>query len=175
MALILKKNHSAYTELVNRHTSRFYALAYRTLFDKVTAEDIVQDAFLTLWRAPHRWKLERGAKFTTWFYKIVINLCFDHNKKKTPLPLDEAFDIADECSNLERVFDQDQKQQIIDKAIAQLPEAQRTALNLCFYEKVSNQQAATIMDLKLKALQSLLIRAKNALKKNVKPLVRRAG
>jgi RNA polymerase sigma-70 factor (ECF subfamily) len=57
-----------------------------------------------------------------------------------------------------------QSQQRLEAAIAQLPERQRTALNLCFYESLSNQEAADIMGINLKALQSLLMRAKMTLK-----------
>ena len=109
MKLILHENHFAYTQLVTRHTSRFYALAYRTLLDKVAAEDIVQDAFLQLWRNPHKWNASKGVKFTTWFYKITLNLSLDYNKKKRPLLLDEEFDTQDETSNLECALTQLQK------------------------------------------------------------------
>lgn len=168
MELVLKKNHAAFTELVGRHASRFYALAYRTLFDKVAAEDMVQEAFLKLWRQPEFWQHNVGtARFTTWFYRVVLNLCLDVNKKKKPFLLDEDFDLADEQSDLERVSSHNQQQSLLDQAIARLPEQQRTALNLCFYEKHSNQEAADIMGISLKALQSLLIRSKSALRQQV--------
>jgi RNA polymerase sigma-70 factor, ECF subfamily len=175
MDLVQQEHHPAFSELVTRHTSRFYALAYRTLSDKVASEDIVQEAFLKLWRDPSRWQVGRGAKFTTWFYQITLNLCLDHNKKKKPLPLSEGFDVQDETSGLETRLGENQQQHLMDKAISELPETQRTALNLCFYERVSNQQAADIMGLSLKALQSLLIRAKTSLRDRVRSTIKRAG
>ena len=56
----------------------------------------------------------------------------------------------------------------VEREIAALPERQRTALNLCFDQGVSNQEAADIMGVKLKALQSLLMRAKTTLKERLK-------
>lgn len=167
MELILDRNHQAFTELVTRHSSRFYSLAYRTLFDKVAAQDVVQEAFLKLWRNPQRWNGSKGVKFTTWFYQLTLNLCLDINKKKQPLALTPQWDACDDTSDLERVHHQHQRQQLVDQAIAQLPQTQRTALNLCFYEKRSNQEAADIMGISLKALQSLLIRAKASLRKQL--------
>jgi RNA polymerase sigma-70 factor (ECF subfamily) len=168
MALVLQKDQAAFAELVTRHSSRFYALAYRTLFDKVAAEDAVQEAFVKLWRQPQQWRGdEQAVKFTTWFYRVVVNLCLDINKKKTPFALADGFDVEDDDSNIETQLQQQQQQSLLDSAIAGLPEHQRTAINLCFYEKLSNQQAAEVMGLSLKALQSLLIRAKTALKQRV--------
>jgi len=57
-----------------------------------------------------------------------------------------------------------QKQMILEEAIAALPERQKVALNLCFYEGLSNKDAAQVMDVNVKALESLLMRAKKGLK-----------
>ena len=61
-----------------------------------------------------------------------------------------------------------EKHNVLEKEIAALPERQRTALNLCFDEGLSNQEAAEVMGLKLKALQSLVMRAKTTLKERLK-------
>jgi RNA polymerase sigma-70 factor (ECF subfamily) len=61
-----------------------------------------------------------------------------------------------------------QEQRILEKEIAALPERQRTALNLCFDEGLTNQEAAEVMGLHLKALQSLIMRAKTTLKERMK-------
>ncbi len=58
---------------------------------------------------------------------------------------------------------------MLEKEIAALPDRQRTALNLCFEEGLSNQEAAEVMGLSLKALQSLIMRAKATLKERMKP------
>ena len=61
-----------------------------------------------------------------------------------------------------------QEQNALEKEIAVLPERQRAALNLCFDEGLSNQEAAQVMGINLKALQSLIMRAKTTLKERMK-------
>lgn len=168
LAGIRDGSHDAFGVLVRRHTERFYRLAYRYLQNKEAAEDIVQDAFLKLWEDPARWQPERNVKFTTWFYRIVVNLCLDWQKKKRPLELDEEAELADDREALEEAAIRAQEQKRLEKEIAALPERQRMALNLCFDEGLSNQEAADVMGLSLKALQSLIMRAKTTLKERMK-------
>jgi RNA polymerase sigma-70 factor (ECF subfamily) len=169
LAGIRDGSHDAFGILVRRHTERFYRLAYRYVQNKEAAEDIVQDAFLKLWEDPARWQPERNIKFTTWFYRIVVNLCLDWQKKKRPLQLDEQTELADEREPLDESVIRAQEQKKLEKEIAALPERQRMALNLCFEEGLSNQEAADVMGLSLKAVQSLIMRAKTTLKERMKP------
>jgi RNA polymerase sigma-70 factor (ECF subfamily) len=125
---------------------------------------VVQEAFLKLWHRPQIWVEGKGAKFTTWFYRVVRNMCLDRNKKKQPHPLPEGFEIADDRPGADEQLDRRQKQMELERAIRELPERQQMALDLCFYQGFSNRQAAEIMEIGLKALQSLLMRAKTGLK-----------
>jgi RNA polymerase sigma-70 factor (ECF subfamily) len=168
LALIQGGSHMAFAELVERHTTRFYRLAYRYVQNRETAEDLVQDAFLRLWENPATWQPDRNSKFTTWFYRIVVNLCLDWQKKKRPVLLDEDLPLADERESADEAMIRNQEQRLLEKAIAALPERQRTAVNLCFDEGLSNQEAAEAMGVNLKALQSLIMRAKTTLKERMK-------
>lgn len=173
MEFILNGNHDAFAELVTRHTDKFYSLAYRTLFDKGDAEDVVQECFLKLWDKPKMWSSEKEAKFTTWFYKIIMNACLDGNKKKRPFRLDDNIDVADDSPDVEKELYEKAKIKAVEFYFRKLPKRQQTALNLCFYQGLSNNDAAEIMGLKLKALQSLLMRAKTSLKEGLESF--RAG
>ena len=168
LAHVQSGGHDAFGALVRRHTERFYRLAYRYVQHKETAEDIVQDAFLKLWEDPGKWRPERNSKFTTWFYRIVVNLCLDWRKKKRPVALDEERPLPDERETQDAAMIRAQEQKILEREIATLPERQRTALNLCFDGGLSNQEAADVMGLNLKALQSLIMRAKTTLKERMK-------
>ncbi len=161
-------SHEAFAALVKRHSNRFYSVAYRVIFDKNDAEDIVQEAFLKVWDRPGLWNPGRHAKFTTWFYKVIINLCLDHNKKKKTIALPEDIKLADKQPGQDLLLDAHQKQVILDGFLRKLPERQLLALNLCFYEGLSNKEAAKIIGVKVKALQSLIMRAKTRLKEEVK-------
>ena len=165
---IQEGNHEAFTEIVKRHSKRFYNIAYRLIFNKNDAEDIVQEAFLKMWGKRFLWDESKDAKFTTWFYRGVVNLCLDQNRKKRPEPLSQENQLTDMQEGQEALLYEKQKQKILDRFIKDLPERQQLALNLCFYEGLSNQEAAEIIGVNLKALQSLLMRAKITLKEKVK-------
>ena len=169
LALIQDGSQQAFSVLVQRHTDRFYRLAYRYLQSKEAAEDVIQDAFVKLWEDPGRWQAERNNKFTTWFYRVVVNSCLDWQKKKKPIELGEReLLIADDRETPDITMLHAERQRILEKEMAALPERQRIALNLCFDEGLSNQEAAEVMGLKLKALQSLVMRAKTTLKERLK-------
>lgn len=168
LALIQDGNGQAFALLVERHTQRFYRLAYRYLQSREEAEDVVQDAFLKLWENPAIWQAERNSKFTTWFYRVVVNLCLDWRKKKRPAALDDDLPLIDERAPADETMIRAQEQRVLEKEIAALPERQRIALNLCFDEGLSNQDAAEVMGINLKALQSLIMRAKTTLKARMK-------
>jgi RNA polymerase sigma-70 factor (ECF subfamily) len=97
-----------------------------------------------------------------------VNLCLDQNRKKRPEPLSQENQLTDMQEGQEALLYEKQKQKILDRFIKDLPERQQLALNLCFYEGLSNQEAAEIIGVNLKALQSLLMRAKITLKEKVK-------
>jgi len=168
LTLIQDGSSQAFAQLVERHTKRFYRLAFRYLQSRAAAEDVVQDAFLKLWENPALWQPERNTKFTTWFYRVVVNLCLDRRKRKTAAALDEEIEFADDRPAADEILIQAQEQKILEREIAALPERQRTALNLCFDEGLSNQEAAEVMGVNLKALQSLIMRAKTTLKERMK-------
>ncbi len=168
LALVQDGSHPAFAALVERHTERFYRLAYRYLQNREAAEDVVQDAFLKLWEDPGIWRADKNAKFTTWFYRIVVNLCLDWQKRKRPVALNEDMPLIDERESADEVMIHWQEQRALEQEIAALPERQRIALNLCFDEGLSNQEAADAMGVNLKALQSLIMRAKATLKGRMK-------
>ena len=160
-------SHAAFAILVKRHADRFYKLAFRFVNSREVAEDLVQDAFLALWERPARWSADKSTKFTSWFYRIVINRCLNYRKQVEHFAAIDEEGLTDDRLSQDEVLMMSEKQQALEVSIAALPDRQRTALNLCFYEGVSNQMAAEIMGVKLKALQSLLMRAKNNLKERL--------
>jgi RNA polymerase sigma-70 factor (ECF subfamily) len=168
LELVQDGSHPAFAELVRRHTERYYRLAFRYLQNRAAAEDMVQDAFLKLWEDPHKWQPDKNTKFTTWFYRVVVNLCLDWQKKKQPVELNEDMPLIDDRESADEAMQRKQQQIALEGAIAALPERQRTAINLCYDEGLSNQDAADVMAVNLKALQSLVMRAKTTLKERLK-------
>ena len=165
MVRVQNADHEAFSVLVKRHTTMFYAAAYRMYPHQYEAEDIVQEAFLKLWQRPEIWSAGKGAKFTTWFYRVVTNQAIDFaRKKKNTKGSDVLERIKDNTASQQDVMEQDEEQLMVERAIQELPERQKLALNLCFYEGLSNKEAAEIMEVGVKALESLLMRAKAGLK-----------
>jgi len=166
MRLIRQGSHQAFAILVRRHTDRFYAAAFRLSGRAAEAEDLVQDAFLKIWQKPDIWKDDKGAKFTTWFYRILVNQNIDRMRKGQKMASDNSIlpYVADTRMNPEGQTALNEEQERIEKALGLLPERQKTALTLCFYEGLSNAEAADVMGVKLKALESLLMRAKTGLR-----------
>lgn len=157
-------HHRAFDILVERHHLMFYRVAYRLLNNREEAEDIVQDAFLKLWENPALWDGSRNNKFTTWFYRVVVNLCYDRQRKKKPLPLADDYDAPDHAMPIDQIIEDEQESSAVHASIKKLPERQKQALVLCFFEELSNKDAAKIMNVSTRALQSLLMRAKENLK-----------
>ena len=130
------------------------------------AEDIVQEAFLKLWDNPKIWKVGKGAKFTSWFYRIVMNLSLDKIRQNKNKPIQDILieEIQSGEQGQEQNMEEQQEKIALDSALKELPEKQLMALNLCFYEEMSNKEAADIMGISVKALESLLMRAKTGIK-----------
>ncbi len=169
MVFIQMGDHGAFSALVQRHTQRFYAAAYRVCQNPGLSEDIVQEAFLKLWGRPELWDPDKGAKFTTWFYRVVSNLAVDHMRKVKVSGGDAALEfIADDRVDQYEELAMSDQQRALERAIASLPERQKLALNLCFYEGLSNKEAAHVLDIGVKALESLLVRAKASVKDELK-------
>ena len=82
MAAVKNGNHQAFSILVRRHSNRFYLMAFRLCASKQEAEDMVQDAFVKIWQNPSIWKEDMGAKFTTWFYRILVNQNIDRMRAR---------------------------------------------------------------------------------------------
>lgn len=161
-------NASAFAILVRRHQEKYYRLAYRYLANRESAEDMIQTAFLKLWENPNIWNPNKDVKFTTWFYRVVVNACLDKKKKHRTLALPESFEIKDDRPNQEMQSIHNEAQALVQTHLTALPDRQKTALILCFYEELSHIDAAQIMKISVKALQSLLMRAKITLRQDMK-------
>ena len=164
VVLLLQQDHQAFSTLVHRHASRFYACAYRYCNDQDEAEDIVQNCFLKLWAKPALWKPGKNAKFTTWFYRIVANAAIDAIRVRRSHMGQDVLDVQeDQAARADRVLEEQDKMALLDAAIEVLPDRQKSALNLCFYEELSHKEVAEIMGVGVKAVESLLSRAKRSL------------
>lgn len=158
MARLSTGDMGALGDLVRRHQQRVLSLAYRVLNDWHRAEDVAQETFLRVHRAAGRYKPE--ARFTTWLYRIVVNLCLDEQRSRgrRSIPLENA------AGDWEAVSDDDAAErkelvQSVKAAVAELPERQRMALILHRYEGLSHGEIAEATGWTASAVESLLVRA----------------
>lgn len=168
VARIQKGDHQAFAILVKRHTDKFYALSWRLLSNHAEADDVVQDAFLKLWAQPDLFRLDAGVKFTTWFYRVVSNMALDKLRgRKKWMGADALEAMADSGKLSDQSYEDKEMQRHIEQSMAELPERQKLALTLCFYEGVSVAEAAQVIGVGEKAVESLLMRAKSGLRNDL--------
>lgn len=168
MALVQKGSHQAFAILVRRHSDRFYGLAWRLLGNDAEADDVVQEAFIKLWAQPDMFKPGAGVKFTTWFYRVVSNKALDKLRARKRWVEPEILEsMADKKKISDQEYEDKEMQQLMAQAIDELPARQKWALTLCFYEGLSVAEAAQIMGAGEKAVESLLMRAKEGLRQGL--------
>lgn len=155
-------DRAAQAALVNRNMPIVFRVAYRMLQDRAEAEDVTQETFLRAWKALPDWQPK--AKFSTWACTVALNLCRDRLRKKKPVLMDELPEHVDPELRPDESLESQQALQRIDEKIAALPERQREALTLCALEGMTNIEAATAMDVSVRALESLLARARRSLR-----------
>ena len=164
MARVLRCDAPAFRDVVNAHAAMLHRIAYRMIGDATEAEDLAQEALARLWQYAGRWQ-PGGPGIAAWLTRVVMNLCLDRLRKRR-----FASDVAvperpDETPLApDRIVAEQQRQRVV-AAIAALPDNQRAAIVLTYYEDQANAAAAATMDMNIKAFESLLLRARGALKR----------
>lgn len=159
---VAQADRDAFACLLDRHSNRAFAFATRLLGNPTEAEDAVQEAFLKLWREAGRWKAERG-RFAPWFFRIVYNLCIDIMRRRRTVALDAVAEMASDDPGPEELTAVRLREDRVAAALQGLPERQRAAVVLCYYQGLSNREAAEIMNVGVKGLEALLVRARRQL------------
>jgi RNA polymerase sigma-70 factor (ECF subfamily) len=170
MAAIAAGDRSAFSRLVECHLPRTIGLATRLMGSRADAEEIAQEAFARVWAHAGRWRPIGGggnARFTTWLYRIVVNLAIDRKRRPGFASIDDADEPVDEADDGFALIHRRQVSSAVSLAVAQLPERQRVALTLCFFEGLSNIEAGNAMSLSVGAIESLLVRARRALRQEL--------
>jgi len=167
MRAIARGNKSELGKLYLRHKDRTVALAYRILGQWNRAEDISQEAFLRVYMAAGKYKPD--AEFTTWLYKIVVNLCIDEKRRiHRSKSLTETYEYLQ--TSTRKSLSDDERAEIIGivhKAIRKLNRRQRTAVVLHKLEGLSHAEISDRMGWSQSSIESLLVRAYRKLRKEL--------
>lgn len=159
----------AWRVLVDRHTGPVFGQAWRMLGDRAEAEDVAQETFVRLMRKAPDW--QRGeAALRTWLFRVAINLCIDRTRARRTVGLEEAPEIADHATDPAATDRGIDMRQSVQAALHALPERQRAALVMAHYQGFSNVECADALEISVEALESLLARARRALRRALAPL-----
>lgn len=158
----------AFDQIVARHGGFALRVARRIVSSSAVAEELVQEALIRAWSQSRNFD-PRRARFSTWLYKIVVNLCMDHRRRIQHAPLPEGLDPADSAPNADRMLEISQRDAAIAKAIEELPARQRAAMVLVYDEGMSGSAAAAALGLSVKAVERLLARARKHVRARLQP------
>ena len=170
MAAIATGDQLAFARLVERHLARTVGLGTRLMGSRADGEEIAQEAFARVWSHAGRWRPLGGggnARFTTWLYRIVVNLAIDRKRRPVHAAMDDVDEPVDESDDGFVRIHRRQVSDAVTVAMMELPERQRVALALCFFEGLSNIEAGKIMSLSVGAVESLLVRARRSLRQGL--------
>ena len=163
-------DQAAFAILVRRHQSRVLNLAYRFSRDRQDAEDLAQEVFFKVWR--HARSFRGQAAFSTWLYRLAVNTClnFRQRKKTRPDPLTLTKDIESTAETAADGLEARQRENLLDQAMAALPPRQKMALILAGFEGKSYEEIASVMEVSVPAVESMLFRARRNLAASLRPL-----
>lgn len=151
---------NASLQLVKQLSPKAHAVAWRILGDSDDAKDVLQEAFIRLWKA-HQFAGQ--SSLDTYFYKIVTRLCFDYLKTKHKYSA-ETFDEG-EVEGADSVLQSHEDAISVQRAIQLLNARQRMAISLWAYQDADVAEIAEVLEIDKNAAHQLLHRAKLNLKK----------
>ena len=163
MARVARGDERAFRELARRYVPIMLGVARRILGNAAEAEDVVQEAMLRVWTHAPRW--QPLALFRTWLSRVVVNLCLDRKRKAPWVELEAAGEIADPAPLAGESAEAAKRERLLAAAIADLPDRQRAAIVLSYTEGMSNAQVAEILNTTVSAVETLLVRGKQNLRR----------
>ncbi len=165
MRMIGAGNREAFSVFCRRHGGRCLSIANHLLRNDADAEEVVQDAFMRVWKTADRWRAGE-ARVTSWLYRVVVNLCLDQMRKATRLSvsIEHAAEVVAADPNPESIVGQRELAQAVVRAVAVLPPRQRAALSLVVCDGLECAEAAAAMGVSVGTMESLLVRGRRHLR-----------
>ena len=170
--LNFRDDPTAFRAFIKEHQDRVYNLVLNKVQQPEDAEEITQDVFIAVFRKPEAFRGD--AAVTTWLYRIALNKCIDHlrsRQSRNKWTLRQLFSAQPpeaepkELSHPGILMENREKAGILFTAMKQLPERQHTAWVLSEMENISYKEISEIMNVSVSSVESLLVRARQNLKK----------
>jgi len=157
---ILSGEEQLYAQLVDQHKSYAYTIAYKVTQNKMDAEEVAQESFIKAFQYLKGFK--RGARFSTWLYRIVFNTAISYKRKNKKVfeSIENAHDHAEET---EVPLESEDKKIFIKRALDQLNEADRLSIQLFYLKEFSLEEVANVMGQKMNTTKVRIHRARHRL------------
>ena len=156
-------DQESFNQLVLRWERPIYALAYRVIGREEDARDVCQETFLRAFRALNGFRGQ--AKFSSWLYRIALNLCRDWVRKERRTPVVQVLEelevlemtaLREPTPSVEDLVARRELTGIVERAMARLPEDQRTAIILKEYHELTFQEIADLVGCPLSTVKTRL-------------------
>jgi RNA polymerase sigma-70 factor (ECF subfamily) len=162
-------DEAAFEQLMLRHQRYIFNLAYRVLDDYTEAEDITQEAFVRVWRGLSSFRGQ--ARFTTWLYRIVHNLCLNRlprlrRELLQTEPLEEV--LADPNPSPADLFEARERLGFLHTQLDRLPEKYRLVLTLRYLQHLSYAEVAAALDVPMGTVKTHIHRARHLLRERLR-------
>jgi len=155
-------DEAAFRDLYQRHRGPVYRFAWALTRSEADAEEIVQDAFLTLIRKAREFRPE-AASLRTWLLGVTRNLCYRRGGKPAAESAGEPEEVASD-SGIEAALIRNQTAEAVRRAVKSLPEPQREAIVLFEFEELSLAETAAALGIEPNAVKARLHRGRARLK-----------
>jgi RNA polymerase sigma-70 factor (ECF subfamily) len=160
-------SQSAFYQLYEKHHRPIYALCWRMLADKDSAEDVCQEVFVVLWQKINNFRGE--SKFSTWLHSVATNVVLGHLRKHKNW-LQRIFSIEEQGASLAEPsvnLTDDSTLTLLDRHIAKLPERARLVFVLFAVEGYRHEEIAKMLKMAVGSSKSQYHRARNLLKESL--------
>ncbi len=163
MTRIAARDAVAFSRVVETQAAMLHRIAFRMIGDAAEAEDVAQEALLRLWASAERWRPGQ-AGIAAWLTRVAVNLCLDRLRRRRFASDEEVPERADDAPGAEAAIEDEQWRRAALAALGDLSERHRAAIVLTYYEELPNAMAAETLEMNLKAFESLLLRARGAMR-----------
>lgn len=168
----------AFDLLVQKYQHKIIALIGRYVYDQHESQDVAQEAFIKAYRALPNFRGDSA--FYTWLYRIAINTAKNHLVARGRRPLDvdvddaQYFEGENELKDIETPENslyRAELEEVIKRTLTKLPEDLRVALTLREFDGMSYEDIADVMDCPVGTVRSRIFRAREAIDKEISPLL----
>jgi len=166
MARVGAGEAEAFAVLVERHLDAIHRYVQRLTGSAADADELAQETFLRVWTEARRYQ-PATVRFSTWLHRIAHNLSVDTLRRRRSEPLEDPDALSDCSAGPEQAHAARQTAVRLAAALSALPQNQRAALLLTEVQGLSNQQVAEVMALGVRAVESLLARARRTLREQL--------